>query len=150
MPASRRSSTASVGEAGGELASRAACGALATDLDRLPPRGDLEGRHRWLAPRYKAARAAIALSRRLHKGSTSQGTTAIAALLAGDKLLTACVGDSRAYRARDGALELHTTSCRPSLPPAPARARRRSARRWSATRSAARGMLGICGQRTTT
>jgi serine/threonine protein phosphatase PrpC len=94
------------GEAGGELASRAACAAVAMDLDRLPPQGDIDGRARWLTTSLQGAQAAITLSRRLHKNSPRQGTTVIAALLAGDKVLTACVGDSRAYRARNGALEL--------------------------------------------
>ena len=108
------------GEAGGELASRAACAALAIDLDRLPPRRDLDGRRRWLAASIRSGEAAIALSRRLHKDSPSQGTTVIAAVLAADKVLTACVGDSRAYRARQGALELiadehEDTSPRPEI-----------------------------------
>ena len=108
------------GEAGGELASRAACAAMAIELDRLPRQGDLEGRRRWLSASIQAAQAAIALSKRLHKDSPNQGTTVIAALLAGDKVLTVCVGDSRAYRARDGALELiadehEDTSPRPAI-----------------------------------
>ena len=40
------------------------------------------------------------------KDSPSQDTIVIAAVLAADKVLTACVGDSRAYRARDGNPEL--------------------------------------------
>lgn len=108
------------GVAGGELASRAACAAMAMDLDRLPPRGDLHGRRRWLAGSLQSSQAAIGLSRRLHKDSPGQGTTVIAAVLAADKVLTLCVGDSRAYRARQGALDLiadehEDTSPRPAL-----------------------------------
>ena len=94
------------GEAGGELAARAACAAMAMDLDRLPPRADRDGRRRWLAATLGSAQAAIALSKRLHKDSPSQGTTVVAAVLAADSVLTTCVGDSRAYRARGGVLEL--------------------------------------------
>jgi protein phosphatase len=46
------------------------------------------------------------MSKRLHKDSPSQGTTVIAAVLGLETVLTACVGDSRAYLARDGRLEL--------------------------------------------
>ena len=94
------------GEAGGELASRAACGAMAIALQSLPPRHDLEGRRRWLAGALESCERAIALSRRLHEDAPGQGTTVVAAVLAGTRLLTACVGDSRAYRARNGCFEL--------------------------------------------
>lgn len=108
------------GEAGGELASRAACGAMAMDLDRLPPQRDLEGRRRWLASSIRSAQAAVDLSKRLHKDSPSQGTTVVAAVLAEDKVLTVCVGDSRVYRVREGGLdviadEYEDTSPRPAL-----------------------------------
>ena len=94
------------GEAGGELAARAACGAMAMALDYLPPYGDLEGRRAWLASAIKAGHAAISMSKRLNGDFEGQGTTAIAAVLTTDKVLTTCVGDSRAYRVRGGGLEL--------------------------------------------
>lgn len=94
------------GEAGGELASRAACGAMAINLARLPRYEDVDARRRWLTAALASCRDAIALSRRLHEDSANQGTTALAAVLAADKVLTVCVGDSRAYRVRNHALEL--------------------------------------------
>ena len=94
------------GAAGGELAARAACGAMAMALDRLPAQDRLDGRRRWLAAALESGERAIALSRRLHADAPGQGTTVIAAALAGATLLTACVGDSRAYRVRGGLLEL--------------------------------------------
>ena len=94
------------GEAGGELAARAACGAMALALDDLPPRDDVHGRRRWLAAAIRAGHAAITLSKRLHGDYAGQGTTAIAAVLTDETVLTTCVGDSRAYRVRAGELEL--------------------------------------------
>jgi protein phosphatase len=94
------------GQAGGELAARAACGAMAMALDHLPPREDLEARRRWLATSIESGHAAITLSKRLHGDFAGQGTTVIAAVLAQDKVLTTCVGDSRAYRVRHGQLDL--------------------------------------------
>ena len=93
------------GEAGGEMAARAACGAMAMALGHLPPREDLEGRRRWLASSVAAGQAAISMSKRLNGDFAGQGTTAIAAVLTTDKVLTTCVGDSRAYRVRGGTLE---------------------------------------------
>jgi PPM family protein phosphatase len=94
------------GEAGGELASRAACGAMALALDGLPPREDEEGRRRWLAAAITSGHEAIALSKRLHGEYAGQGTTAIAAVLTADKVLTSCVGDSRAYLVSRGRLSV--------------------------------------------
>jgi len=94
------------GQAGGEHAARAACGAMAMALDQLPPREDVEGRSRWLAAAIRSGHAAISLSKRLHGDLAGQGTTAVAAVLAKETVLTACVGDSRAYRVRDGKIEL--------------------------------------------
>jgi serine/threonine protein phosphatase PrpC len=94
------------GEAGGELAARAACGAMAMALDHLPPREDVAGRRRWLATAVQSGHAAIKLSKRLHGDYAGQGTTAVAAVLTSHAVLTVCVGDSRAYRARGGKLEL--------------------------------------------
>lgn len=94
------------GEAGGELAARAACGAMTMALDGLPPREDLEGRRCWLAAAVQSGQEAISLSKRLHGDCADQGTTAIAAVLGTDKVLTTCVGDSRAYRVHQGVLEL--------------------------------------------
>lgn len=94
------------GEAGGELAARAACGAMAMALDHLPAREDIEGRRRWLATAVQSGHAAINMSKRLHGDYADQGTTAIAAVLTSHKVLTTCVGDSRAYRVRRGTLEL--------------------------------------------
>lgn len=94
------------GEAGGELAARAACGAMAINLARLPQREEVEARRRWLTAALKSGHDAIRLSRRLHQDSAGQGTTALAVVLAGDKVLTACIGDSRAYRIRGASLEL--------------------------------------------
>jgi serine/threonine protein phosphatase PrpC len=71
------------GQAGGELAARAACGAMAMALNHLPQRDDVDGRRRWLAGAVESGHAAISLSKRLH----------------GDF-------DSRAYRVHDGQLEL--------------------------------------------
>ena len=94
------------GEAGGELAARAACGAMAMALDYLPPCDDLEGRRSWLASAIRAGHAAISMSKRLNGDFAGQGTTVVAAVLTTDRVLTTCVGDSRAYRVRDGRLEL--------------------------------------------
>ena len=94
------------GEAGGELAARAACGAMAMALDHLPAREDVEGRRRWLATAVQSGHAAIGLSKRLNGDFAGQGTTAIAVVLTSKAVLTTCVGDSRAYRIRDGKLEL--------------------------------------------
>lgn len=107
------------GAAGGELASRAACGAMAINLARLPRHEDLHGRRRWLAAALKSAQDAIALSRRLHEDSGSQGTTALAAVLAANKILTACVGDSRGYRVRAGTLELLADEHEDTIPRPP-------------------------------
>ncbi len=93
------------GEAGGELAARAACGAMAMALDQVPAREDVEGRRRWLALAVQSGHAAIGLSKRLNGDCAGQGTTAIAAVLTTHSVLTTCVGDSRAYRVRDGELE---------------------------------------------
>jgi serine/threonine protein phosphatase PrpC len=95
------------GQAGGELAARAACGAMAMALNHLPQRDDVDGRRRWLAGAVESGHAAISLSKRLHGDfAGGQGTTVIAAVLTHDKVLTSCVGDSRAYRVHDGQLEL--------------------------------------------
>jgi len=94
------------GEAGGELAARAACGAMAMALDHLPPHEDLEGRRRWLETAVRSGQDAIALSKRMHPECADQGTTAMVAVLSAHGVLTTCVGDSRAYHVRGGTLEL--------------------------------------------
>jgi protein phosphatase len=101
------------GEAGGEDASRAACGTMALCLGDLPPEGDEEQLAAWLARSFLLGSQAIWVSRWLHRSASGQGTTACAVLLApgralavsGGQALVACVGDSRAYRWRDGILE---------------------------------------------
>jgi PPM family protein phosphatase len=104
------------GQAGGELAARAACGAMAMALDHLPAREDLEGRRSWLAAAVQSGHAAISLSKRLHGDFAGQGTTAVAVVLTCDKALTMCVGDSRVYRVRSGQLSLIADEHEDSVP----------------------------------
>jgi protein phosphatase len=103
------------GHASGEVASREAVGAAAgffrASHDAQPsswPCNLLLGR-RWHD--YRLAAAFRIANRRVHDVSlqearlTGMGTTLIGALFVGDEVLLGHIGDSRAYRVRDGRIE---------------------------------------------
>lgn len=94
------------GYAGGEVASRMAVEILETTLHPIAalPEGALN-----IARATEAMRSAVRLaSKRIHEEGASDprlsqmGTTAVAMLFVDDHVLLANVGDSRAYRIRDG------------------------------------------------
>ncbi|MBI4897795.1 MAG: Stp1/IreP family PP2C-type Ser/Thr phosphatase [Actinobacteria bacterium] len=91
------------GAQAGEVASKIAAEAFADDLDES------------LAPERRLAEVVAGANREIHRQSVSDpdmqgmGTTLTAALLGDEELTLAHVGDSRAYRLRDGELTRLTT-----------------------------------------
>jgi protein phosphatase len=93
------------GHAAGEVASRLAIETLATSLapDEFPD--SEEAMRDALVVAIQAANERIAQEIRAREALRGMGTTVVAALCRGSRLVVAHVGDSRAYLVRDGAIE---------------------------------------------
>jgi protein phosphatase len=92
------------GEAGGEVASSTAVEALyAKGVETLPGRTESEVAQ-GLVEAVRSASLAIEARGAVEQGLSRMGTTATVCTFAGDALLVAQVGDSRAYLMRKGAL----------------------------------------------
>jgi PPM family protein phosphatase len=92
------------GEAGGEIASTTAVEALyATGVASLPGRSEQEVA-RGLVEAVKTASRAVEARAAADRSLARMGTTATVCTVAGDALLVAQVGDSRAYLFRNGRL----------------------------------------------
>ena len=89
------------GHRAGELAAQIATERLGSTLRASSPQA-WSSEHMALA--FEEANAAI-FARAQDPSNKGMGTTAIAALIAGDRLIAGHVGDSRLYRYRGGALE---------------------------------------------
>lgn len=91
---------------GGERAAATACGSVALRLDRLPEQVDIAGRRLWLADTLEYAKANIRHDMLPRPHLANQGTTAVAAVLAGGgeerRALIANAGDSRVYHLSGG------------------------------------------------
>lgn len=102
------------GHAGGEVASRLAIATLINFILHAPEwimRLDDEHAERLMdraVARYRAVHAALQERARLDPRLRGMGTTMTAAYSLGRDLFVAQVGDSRAYRFRDGSLQLLT------------------------------------------
>lgn len=90
----------------GEVASAMAVNLVAAALQREPG-GDTspEAARKELAEALHLANAAIYVAARTTPGCRGMGTTVVAALVLGQEVLLAHLGDSRAYAWRDGRLE---------------------------------------------
>ncbi|HVE98542.1 MAG TPA: protein phosphatase 2C domain-containing protein [Mycobacteriales bacterium] len=90
------------GHAAGEVASAATIAALARLDERVRPGWDApDGIRRAVRSANATLRDIVAADSELH----GMGTTVTAAMIDGTRLVLAHVGDSRAYRLRDGAME---------------------------------------------
>ncbi len=89
------------GAQAGEVASRMAVAALEPGLDDGPAPAEER-----LAELVRDANAQIHALSRSEEGAVGMGTTLTAAYVDGERFALAHVGDSRAYRLRDGAFEL--------------------------------------------
>jgi len=92
------------GPAGGEVASRAACGTMALATASLPAAHGVEARKVWLQETLRDGADAIRLSRDMHQDAPAQATTAAALLLTAEVALGVNIGDSRIYLLRDALL----------------------------------------------
>jgi protein phosphatase len=92
------------GEAGGEVASTTAVEALFQSGVRLLPGRNEQDVARGLLEAVKAASVAVEARASADRGLARMGTTATVCTVAGDALLVAQVGDSRAYLFRNGRL----------------------------------------------
>lgn len=92
------------GAAGGELAAQLAIDAMRRDLENYPRPDPAVA----LRSAILEANRVIVL-RRQNQAFAGMGTTIVAALLSGEELVLAYVGDSRAYLVRDRAIQLLTT-----------------------------------------
>ncbi|MGL5096822.1 MAG: PP2C family protein-serine/threonine phosphatase, partial [Planctomycetia bacterium] len=98
------------GQAAGEQASQIAVDLIPQHLLRLPANGQVES-----AQVEQAVRKAVIAANEsiIHQGeedpsTQNLGTTVVVAVVRGRKLVVAHLGDSRAYRYRNGALEAIT------------------------------------------
>ena len=87
------------GMAAGEVASSVACGTVISTFSAQPPDTAVERR---LALAIRAANDAVRATA-AHTGQQGMGTTLVAAVIRGNRLLLGNVGDSRAYRLQAGA-----------------------------------------------
>jgi protein phosphatase len=92
------------GHAAGEVASRLAIETLASGLESGASDSEEEMR-RSLTAVIQAANERIAREIRARESLRGMGTTVVAALCRGTRLVVAHVGDSRAYLVRDGLIE---------------------------------------------
>jgi serine/threonine protein phosphatase PrpC len=92
------------GATGGELAAQLAIDAIRRDLENLPPRSPEVA----LKSAILEANRVIVL-RRQNQAFAQMGTTVVAIMFSGSEVVVGHVGDSRAYLARDGAIQQLTT-----------------------------------------
>jgi PPM family protein phosphatase len=94
------------GHLGGEIASSIAIETM-TDAFREHPRGEIDERKvaDLLTTSIKGANKEIYRRGNADVALKNMGTTVVAAVFNGKTIVTACVGDSRIYRLRDGKLE---------------------------------------------
>lgn len=85
----------------GDVASKMAIDVIAALFRSKKPHVFAHGDKRWLKKAYRKANKAIYAYQDAHPEAKGMGTTLVAALLSGKRLLVANVGDSRAYAIKD-------------------------------------------------